>query len=174
MLFGAIGTVPKNKIEIRWLTPDDWEIYRNLRLEALTESPSAFGSTYQEQMDYPEKIWKERTTNTLFAFVDGEPAGLIGKVRLPRIKQSHIVNIVGFYVKRKYRGMGIGKLLLDEIMSHIRGLPGVSKVSIGVNTTQIAALRIYQSYGFEIIGTCRREFKEGDTYYDMIMMELLL
>lgn len=112
--------------------------------------------------------------NTLFALVDSAPAGLIGLVRQPRIKQRHIVNIVSFYVKREYRNMGVGKNLLDEIMSHIRSLPDVTKISIGVNTTQIAAQRLYQNYGFEIVGKCKREFRDGDTYYDMLQMELLL
>lgn len=166
--------VVENRISIRWLEPTDWEIYRKLRLEALVESPSAFGSSYEEQVNYPEEIWRERAPNTLFAFVDGDPAGLIGLVRQPRLKQRHIVNVVSFYVKEKYRGLGIGKQLLDEIMSHIRSLPDVTKVSIGVNTTQIAAQRIYQGYGFEITGKCKREFRDGDTYFDMLQMELLL
>lgn len=166
--------MPDNKVEIRWLKPDDWGIYKKLRLEALLESPSAFGSSYEEQANYPDELWKERAPSTLFAFVDGIPAGLIGLYRQPRIKQKHIVNVVSFYVKRQYRNMGLGKALLDEIMTHIRELPGVTKVSIGVNTTQIAAQRIYQNYGFEVVGKCKREFRDGDTYYDMVQMELLL
>ncbi len=166
--------MPDNKIEIRWLKPADWEIYKKLRLEALVESPSAFGSSYEEQANYPEELWRERAPTTLFAFVNGDPAGLIGLVRQPRIKQRHIVDVVSFYVKQKYRNMGIGKGLLDEIMSNIRNLQGITKVRVGVNTTQIAAQRIYQNYGFEVVGKCKREFKDGDTYYDMLQMELLL
>lgn len=161
-------------VDIKWLKPDDWEIFRNLRLEAISEDQSAFGTSFEEDRAQPEEIWRERIVNTLFAFVDGVPAGLVGHVRQPRIKQRHIVHVVGFYVKPEYRGMGIGNQLLKVMMDKIRSYPGVTKVSLGVNTPQLAALKIYQNFGFEIVGELKREFKVGDTYYDMLLMDLFL
>jgi len=32
-------------IEVQYLGADDWRLWRQLRLEALTESPAAFGET---------------------------------------------------------------------------------------------------------------------------------
>ncbi|HGM8576882.1 TPA: hypothetical protein ACKQEQ_001723, partial [Streptococcus pyogenes] len=40
-------------MEIRQLGPDDAEAYFALRLEALQTNTEAFGSSYEEEKDYP-------------------------------------------------------------------------------------------------------------------------
>ncbi|MBI2011554.1 hypothetical protein HYS91_02180 [Candidatus Daviesbacteria bacterium] len=49
-----------DKIEIIKLNPNRWEEYKELRLQALKENPEAFGSTYEEAADKPDKEWKSR------------------------------------------------------------------------------------------------------------------
>lgn len=164
----------KSDIEIKWLTGDYWETYRDLRLEAIRRAPSAFGSAFVEEKDLPESTWRERTGNTLFAFVNGIPVGLIGHFRLPRVKQNHIVHIVGFYLKEEYRGRGIGDELLRVLLERIRSYDGVTKITLAVNSTQVAASRIYQKHGFEVVGKLKKELKDGDTYYDQVLMDKLL
>ena len=42
------------------LTPDDWEVHRDLRLEALATDPEAFGATYADNAAYDEATWRAR------------------------------------------------------------------------------------------------------------------
>jgi len=51
--------------------------YRTLRLEALRESPTAFGSSYEEEILLIEDEWKKRLQNARFAVVEGKPIGII-------------------------------------------------------------------------------------------------
>lgn len=167
--------MPENKeVDVRWISPDQWKIYRELRLDAIRSEPSAFGTSYEEEKDYPEEIWRGRVANTLFAFVEGKAVGLIGHVRQSRIKQRHIVNIVSFYVKEDYRGKGIGGQLLNVLLERIRGYNDVTKVSLAVNGTQAPAFNLYSKYGFKVVGELKKELKIGDAYYDELLMDLFL
>ena len=40
--------------------PADWETWRDLRLRALRDSPSAFGSTYDREATYDKALWRDR------------------------------------------------------------------------------------------------------------------
>ncbi len=160
--------------ELRWIGSDQWELYRDIRLEALRSDPSAFGSSYEEEKLYPEEVWRERVSNTLFAFADGKAVGLIGHVRQSRLSQRHIVHIVGFYVTNDHRGRGIGYLLLNGMLARIRDYGDVEKVSLVVSRNQINALNLYRKCGFKLVGELKKELKIGDSYYDELLMDLFL
>jgi hypothetical protein len=70
-------------IELTVLTPDDWPLWRELRLRALTESPEAFGSRladWQVEGDREER-WRGRlgipASHDVVASLDGEPVGMV-------------------------------------------------------------------------------------------------
>lgn len=60
----------------------DWERVKAVRLAALAESPSAFGSTLAEEREYVEADWRERCRDpaTFLAFRDGAPIGIAAGV----------------------------------------------------------------------------------------------
>ena len=67
-------------IELQVLTPDDWRVWRQLRLAALAEAPHAFGSRladWQGEGDREER-WRARLgipgSFNVVAVLDGEPA----------------------------------------------------------------------------------------------------
>ena len=103
-------------VEIKKLSADRWKDYRSLRLEALKNDPTAFGSSYGEEMKLSEKEWKRRMKNTLFALSDNKPIGMIVYVFQKKAKIKHIANIFGVYVKREFRNRGIGKNLIESAL----------------------------------------------------------
>ena len=68
--------------ELKTLTPDDWTIWRELRLEALREAPEAFGSRlsdWQGDGDREER-WRQRLTAVplnVVAIDNGQSVGMI-------------------------------------------------------------------------------------------------
>ncbi|MFX1453530.1 MAG: GNAT family N-acetyltransferase, partial [Promethearchaeota archaeon] len=64
-------------IEVKKLSSDRWKNYRDLRLEALKSDPIAFSSSYEEEKIFPEKIWKKRINNALFAILNDKLVGMI-------------------------------------------------------------------------------------------------
>ena len=156
-----IGKLPKNK----------WEAFKGLRLEALNNDPAAFGSSFEEEKRLPEKVWRERTGNALFALSDGKPVGMLSYVFSPRAKTRHIVNIYGVYVMPKYRGLGIGEALLTKALSEIRKDRRIIKVQLSVNAHLRPAVSLYKNAGFEEVGRARKELKIGAKFYDMLLLE---
>ena len=54
-------------------TLEEWQVLRNIRLEALADSPEFFGSTYADQLAITEMAWRESIARggTFFAYVSG-------------------------------------------------------------------------------------------------------
>jgi hypothetical protein len=69
-------------LALRTLAPEDWPVWRGLRLAALAEAPYAFGSTladWQGTGDREER-WRARVqipgSHNVVAVLDGQPVGL--------------------------------------------------------------------------------------------------
>ena len=91
-----------------------------------------------------------------------------------RIKTKHIANIFGVYIKKEYRGQGVGKKLIESALQMIQDDENVSKIKLTVNAEQKAAIKLYTTYGFELVGRLRQELKVANKFYDEFIMERLL
>jgi ribosomal protein S18 acetylase RimI-like enzyme len=168
-------------IEIRALTPADALIFRQLRLEALEREPQSFGESVEEHRAMTlERIASRLRSDTgrqnfvVGAFADGRLIGTAGFLREPEVKRRHKGRIWGVYVDHDWRGKGIGRQLLSELVERARALPGVEQISLTVNAEQTTARRLYASLGFEAIGHERGALKLGETYIDEDHMVLRL
>jgi len=158
-------------INVKQLPPDRWKDYRSLRLEALRSDPLAFGSSYEEEEGLAEDEWKRRINNALFALSKDKPVGMIVYVVNHKIKTQHFANIFGTYVKKEYRGKGIGKKLIESAIDNIQENVNVSKIELTVNPEQKAAVRLYEKCGFELVGRLKKKLKINDKFYDELIME---
>ena len=158
-------------VEIRKLPANRWREYRRLRLEALKQSPLAFGSAFEEEASSGEKTWKKYMKTVSFAIHDDEPVGMIVCVASTGSKFRHISEIYSFYVKPAYRGRGIGKELLDHALAKARRNARTLKVRLYVNSRQRAAIGLYEKAGFIVVGRLKREMKVGLKFYTMLVME---
>lgn len=99
---------------------------------------------------------------------------MVASLQDNRSKLKHIVKIVGFFVMPEYRGMGIGRKLLLEVIAQAKQTKGVKKIQLGVIVTQQSAYNLYLSLGFKKVGELKYAVKIGDDYFDKYLMELYL
>ena len=158
-------------VKVQRLPPGRWRGYRALRLEALKTNPEAFGSSYEEEVRYPEERWRERAASVLCAVSSGVPIGMISYVVSERAKTRHVATIYGVYVTPKHRGKGVGKLLVSSALAAFHGQGGVIKVKLDVNPEMRAAVALYKGAGFRVSGREEKELKVGGRYQDLLLME---
>ncbi|MCI3927673.1 GNAT family N-acetyltransferase [Paenibacillus sp. TRM 82003] len=165
-------------MNIRVLLPADAASYQRLRLRALRECPSAFGSTYEREAAFTDAFVAERLQPTegrftLGAFEAlGELVGIVTFVREGGAKTSHKGNVYGMYVAPERQGMGIGKSLLLELVRSARGLAGLEQLHLAVVSGNDAARRLYESAGFRVYGTEPNALQHDGTSYDEHLMVL--
>ena len=72
------------------------------------------------------------------------------------------------YVRPAARGAGIGRRLVEVILEHARG--GVELVRLAVVTNNRTALQLYRRLGFTEYGFEERCLKDGDRYFNCVLM----
>src|SRR3989344_8640659 len=156
-------------IKVKNLSSARWKDYRNLRLEALRKDPIAFGSSYEEEINLPESEWRKRIKNTLFAMDGNKAVGMVVHVLGKKQKTKHIANIFGVYVNKKYRGLGIGKKLIEGALFQIRKDRNIIKIDLTVNPKQKEAVKLYKKYGFNIVGVLKKDLFVDKKFYDEVV-----
>jgi ribosomal protein S18 acetylase RimI-like enzyme len=162
---------------IQTLTPSDWQIFKSLRLESLLDSPAAWNSLYETLNIQPDSYWQDRLAQgdkTFVAFMGKTPVGMASLYSKPHTKTSHVAEVWGVYVCPNNRGRGIGRLLLQTVISEARSRPEFSKIKLSVTSSQNVAFKLYQSLGFTQVGCYHEEIKVGDRYFDEVLMEMPL
>ena len=152
-------------IKIIELSPEQWQRYREIRLEALREEPQAFGSAYTDMEQKSPEYWQGRLAEAaqgekswlLFA-QEGER--LIGMIGAFYDETQETARIIAVYVSKAERGVGVGKALMEGILFKISKKIGIRKIALGVNQEQTAAVKLYQRFGFVV--TDEKEEMQGD------------
>ena len=159
---------------VRKLTENDWETLKIIRLNALKTDPIAFGSSYEEEKTRDEAFWRSRTQGAIVAFINDEAVGLISYKDEERLKTKHKSGIYSVFVNPKYRGYKIGSQLLEEALHQIEQNKAIIKINLSVVDLQKAAIKLYESMGFKVVGKLSKELLINGEYYDELLMEKIL
>jgi ribosomal protein S18 acetylase RimI-like enzyme len=140
-------------LNIRALAPSDAHAFQSLRLRGLLECPTAFASSFDEEVGTPitevEKRLQPRPDSVIFgAFEGSELCALVGLQRESMAKLAHKSFIWGVYVAPENRGRGVGDALLRHALSHAAKVLRTRQVNLGVNTKNFAAATLYKKLGF--------------------------
>jgi len=162
------------------LPPARWREAKQLRLEALLAEPSAFASSYEDELAFPDDVWIARLTSayqrdgnlTFFAEVGGELVGMAGAGWSAKPKLRHVAEVYGVYVSPGMRSRGVASALMRRLLDELRSLDQIGKANLTVNTEARAAIRLYEKLGFEILGRARRELNVDGRFCDLHYMEL--
>lgn len=164
-------------MHIRRLTPEDATLFQAFRLAALKNAPTAFGSSYEEEVAFPASVIEGRLAvktdrGPFGAFHGDELIGLVALGRENHTKLSHKALVWGMYVKPEHRGSGVAKALLLEVLSFARSVPGISQVNLCVNAETAGAVRLYESVGFKAFGREPHAMQIEGVFYDELHMSL--
>ncbi|WP_439272114.1 GNAT family N-acetyltransferase [Pseudochrobactrum sp. HB0163] len=157
-------------IIIRQLLPDDFAIFKKIRLEALQLHPEAYSSAYEDWVKFSDEEWRQKLKTPVFAAFDGEEAvGLIGLWPQTGARTAHRAVVVMVYVKSAMRRQGIAQKLLQVVESHARE-NGISQLELSVLADNQNAWQLYRREGYREFGRRPNLISLNGQMYDEVMM----
>ena len=157
-------------IRTRVLSADDWQVWRRLRLAALTEAPYAFGSRladWQGEGDRTER-WRDRLalpgSYNVIVLLDDQPVGMASGVPAD---EPGVVELISMWVGPAARGRGVGDRLIHEV-ERWAGQGPAKVLRLRVMQGNEAAERLYRRCGFVGTGAL------GDGPHHEVVMEKVL
>jgi|HubBroStandDraft_6_1064221.scaffolds.fasta_scaffold318327_3 GNAT superfamily N-acetyltransferase len=137
----------------------DVPILRDLRLQALSDEPDAFGSTYEREMARTAADW-QRWLSPGVTFILYEPAGARGMVAGVRDESDPaIVHLMAMWVHPQIRGSGGARELVVAVVAWAQS-QGAKVVRLKVIQGNDRARRFYERMGF--CPTGHSEVRERD------------
>lgn len=165
---------------IRFLNEDDSIKYKEIRLNSLLESPFAFSDSYEDYLsktltEYQLEIIKEENPLECFALgAFSDENQLIGFVKFKRDSRSkarHRASLYSLYVEPKYRGNGIARKLVLELLRIIEPIKDIEQLQLSTIITKNSLIEFYQNFGFEILGgIIKKDLIIQNLYVDAVYM----
>ncbi|MGA8923069.1 MAG: GNAT family N-acetyltransferase [Candidatus Dormiibacterota bacterium] len=139
------------------MSPEDWEVFRAVRLAALKDAPYAFGSKYEREMLADEDNWRRRLAvrNQLVAEVDGNVVGTAGGIA----SDDGYAALISMWVAPGARGKGVGEMLVHAVLDWARD-EAYPAVHLWVADGNGSAERLYRRCGFVRTGATQPIFPE--------------
>lgn len=168
---------PAGLIAIRPAAIEDAAQLRELRLEALIDSPESFGGDTDTAANETIEHWRKRilvnSTEGKGAFFIAQVKGqLIGMACISRgswQKTRHNGVIWGVYVNSEWRGLRIADALINACIDWAREQHLV-QVKLAVVATNLPAIRCYTRCGFSVYGVDPKVIFYNGIYFDELLM----
>lgn len=160
---------------IRLLDPSDVVAFRDLRLLALSESPTAFGTSVEDERAVPLASFAARLTagslRRFFGAFHGDVlGGMVGLVGEAGAKERHRLSLRSMYVHPDHRGRGLGRALVAHALAVADADAGVRQVTLAVTAGNSNARALYEAFGFTVYGVAPSALFVDGTYYDDLLM----
>jgi GNAT superfamily N-acetyltransferase len=155
--------VARKTMEIRRIRADEGLRLRALRLRALGDTPTAYGSTLASEESYPEAIWHERAASgaagdkvvTIVAEHDNRLLGMA--TGLPADSATHDElnpTMVGVFVDGTVRQQGVGAGLVEKVIDWAKSR-GSARLFVWITSGNEPAIALYRRCGFRVTGATR-------------------
>lgn len=95
----------------------------------------------------------------LMALMDGKPVGAVAMIAMDGREYDY--ELAKFTTSRECRGHGIGRLLIEEALRRADA-QGKGRIYIETNKLCLAAIHLYEQYGFRHLPGVSKVFDRGD------------
>jgi len=143
-------------LTVQLITPAEGCRWKALRLGALRDAPSAFGSTHAQVSRWSDAEWDRRVallcgdSQAGYMACDGTAdvgmaAGVLADGEPTRAA------LISMWVTPSHRGRGVGRLLVTRVADWSRSR-GVRTLCLTVTSNNAVAVAFYQRLGFTMTG----------------------
>lgn len=142
---------------VRRITPEQWQLLRDVRLRSLLDSPNAFGQRYEEASTTTDEEWQSTArasaegNRRAWYIATNESGAAVGVVQARRRAQVECL-LFSMWVSPEARRLGVGSELVDAVEDWGRSW-GAERVILWVLGTNESALSFYDKIGFALLST---------------------
>ncbi len=155
-------------IEIEVGELSDWQAYRDIRTEAVTKNPEAYGATLEKISARKDKEWQgdllEKERFYVFAKKDGSLTGAVSMAGSFKAEKK-VWRVIAVYTRPEFRGKGLSEKVIRKILEEIKKRGGTrATLNVTLRTEQDPARAMYAKLGFKEVGT---SLDKGEVISDM-------
>ena len=143
-------------IDLELISSQNAQIFKDIRLRALQDSPNAFSSTYAEESKLNDADWVKRATQWsgaksigYLALDDRAAVGIAAGI-LNQTEPSR-ADLVSMWVASTHRRKGIGGMLVETVVAWARS-QNAQVLLLLVTSNNHKAINFYQRLGFSLTG----------------------
>ncbi len=159
-------------VSIEPLTRENALVFKDARLRALQDTPTAFGSTYAQTARLNDDDWLARADRwngedsvAFLALDSGNPCGII-RCFLDR-EHSSCAHLASMWVSAPDRRHGVGRALVRAVLDWARA-KRARDMYLTVTCNNDSAILFYQTLGFSLTGRTEPYPNDPDLFeYEM-------
>ena len=150
----------QESFRIRRAESGDESLLLKIRLEALSESPEAFGSTIDRERARTPADWQKwlSPSATFVLETDTGPQGIVAGV--PDADDPAVVHLMAMWIHPALRGSGAASALVQSVLAWAQER-GASSVRLDVIEDNERARRLYEKHGFRATGHINVRPRDG-------------
>jgi len=144
---------------VRRAGSEDWMALKAIRLEALRDTPDAYGSTLLAALAFPQDRWRAMIEEQCYFLVerDGAVLGMAAGGFHDDHPGQHW--LYAMYVTPAARGGHVASCLVDAVVAWARS-DGALALHLDVTTSLPRARAFYEKAGFRETGVARRMYRD--------------
>lgn len=139
-------------VTIELVTAQNIFVFKEARLHALQDAPTAFGSTYARESQLTDGEWMERARQSdgvkrvmYMAVENGAVCGIAGAMRDEDGENK--AALISMWTAPTHRKRGMGRMLVEAVIAWARSR-GVKALTLLVTSVNPTAMRFYERLGF--------------------------
>jgi len=157
---GLSGATPKTLeqlgVKIELATEEDWEDYKNLRIEAINTDPDAFSLTDKKkaarQINRDVSEWKNDTKEQIVV-LSKQNSRAVGMTKGIK-REEGVFSINAVYVTPDFRkrntGADVAREMIEKVLEEIKKNGG-TQARLWVKSSNDNAIKLYENLGFKKI-----------------------
>lgn len=153
----------------------DIEALKNIYNDAILTTVATFDTEVKDEEDRLQ-WFQEHQTDPYVLYVWEEAGEVAGYASLSKYRErsafSHSVEI-SVYIKKEYRGRGIGKKLMRHTLDYASANPKIQTVVSLITGTNEASIRLHEQLGFAFCGKLKQVGYKFEQWLDLSVYQII-
>lgn len=156
-----------DQVTVRPFLAGEWEVYKTVRLKALSCDPAMFGSNFDRENAFPDEKWQASLSDPdlgIFGvFHQDDVIGMAGT----SVKRENLTDPVtvfwGLWLEKPWRGQGLSAPIYQALIGWVRQRPTLKRAVVSYREGNEASMKAVQKQGFTFTHTAPRTWHDGLT-----------